>query len=110
MGTQVHGSRGVQTRLLPLGRGASLGYYWTSVGTTTSPHMPVVPQNIPLAPAQQVMGGECREHSSGDLSDILGKSQVLTEKMPTAVSGRMSPGNLPGALRMWKLFLPPWED
>lgn len=37
----------VQTGLLLLSRGASLDCYRTSVWTTTSSHMPVVPQSIP---------------------------------------------------------------
>lgn len=52
------------------------------------PHMPIVPQNILLAPAQQIMGRRTRRgpgHSSGVLSTFLGRtSQVLIEKMPSS--------------------------
>lgn len=51
----------VQTRLLPLSRRTSLGCYRTSVWTTTSSHMPVVPLSIPEHQPSKSQGGEPRE-------------------------------------------------
>lgn len=57
----------MQTQLLSMGRATSLGCSWTSVWTTTSPHVPVT------------HACSSSEHSPGD---VLRKSPVLTEKVP----------------------------
>lgn len=73
--------KGVADPAAPLGAGEPA---LAASGDHCLPHMPIVPQSILLAPAQQIMGrGTWR--SPGHSSGVLGRtSQVLTEKMPSA--------------------------
>lgn len=77
----------MQTQLLPLGQGSQP---WLLLGTPASPHpnLPGLPQNIPLAPTQQIKRrGTQRGQGSG--VTFLGRvSQVLTEKVPSAAENR----------------------
>lgn len=75
-GAQAHGRRGVQTAS-SLGQRSQPWLLLDLCGDLLLP-MVVVPQNIPLAPAQS-WGGE---HSLGALSDTLGESQVLRRRCP----------------------------